>query len=67
MISMPASVSSCFAHSYGSSSGELFILGRFRLVNRENMMAGASRAQLQQSGLVDERQVVQLGKWLSAN
>jgi hypothetical protein len=46
---------------------ELFILGRFRLVNRENMMQVLQELKLQQSGLVDERQVVQLGKWLSAN
>jgi hypothetical protein len=46
---------------------ELFILGRFRLVNRENMMQVLQELKLQQSGLVDEKQVVQLGKWLSAS
>jgi hypothetical protein len=46
---------------------ELFILDRFRLVNRENMVQVLQELKLQQSGLVDEKQVVQLGKWLSAN
>jgi hypothetical protein len=46
---------------------ELFILGRFVLVNRENMMQVVQELKLQQSGLVDEKQVVELGKWLAAN
>jgi len=46
---------------------ELFILGRFRLVNREDMMQMLQEQKIQQSGLVDEKQVVQLGKWLAAN
>jgi hypothetical protein len=46
---------------------ELFILGRFRLVNREDMIQVLKELKLQQSGLVDEKQVVQLGKWLAAN
>jgi hypothetical protein len=46
---------------------ELFTLGRFRLVNREDMMQMLQEHKLQQSGLVDEKQVAQLGKWLAAN
>jgi hypothetical protein len=46
---------------------ELFILGRFRLVNRENMIQVLQELKLQQSGIADETQVVQLGKWLAAN
>jgi hypothetical protein len=46
---------------------ELFILGRFRLVNREDMARALDEMKLQQSGLVDEKQAVQLGKWLAAN
>ncbi|MGZ6249141.1 MAG: hypothetical protein ACXWMC_05970, partial [Syntrophales bacterium] len=39
-------------------------LGRFLLVNRENMM---QELKLQHSGLVDEKEIVELGKWLAAN
>lgn len=46
---------------------ELFILGRFSLVNREDMVKVLGEMKLQQSGLVDEKQAVQLGKWLAAN
>ena len=46
---------------------ELFILGQFMLVNRENMLQVMHELKLQQSGMVDEKQVVQLGKWLAAN
>ncbi len=46
---------------------ELFILGRFRLVNRENMSQALEELKLQQSGLIDEKQVAQLGKWLAAD
>jgi hypothetical protein len=46
---------------------ELFILGRFTLVNRENMIQVLEEFKLQQSGLVDEGQVVKLGKWFAAN
>ncbi|PKN96159.1 MAG: hypothetical protein CVU43_22175, partial [Chloroflexi bacterium HGW-Chloroflexi-5] len=46
---------------------ELFRLGNFLLVNRENMVQVMSELRLQQSGLVDEKQVVRLGKWLAAN
>jgi hypothetical protein len=46
---------------------ELFILGLFSLVNRENLAQVMQELSLQQSGLVDEKQVVKLGKWLAAN
>jgi len=46
---------------------ELFILGIFSLVNRENLVQGMQELSLQQSGLVDEKQVLKLGKWLAAN
>jgi hypothetical protein len=46
---------------------ELFILGRFSLVNRENMMQVMQELKLQHSGLVAEREIVELGKWLAAN
>jgi hypothetical protein len=46
---------------------ELFILGRFSLVNRENMMQVMQELKLQHSGLVDEKGIVELGKWLAAN
>jgi hypothetical protein len=46
---------------------ELFTLGIFSLINRENLAQVAQELQLQQSGLVDEKQIVKLGKWLAAN
>jgi hypothetical protein len=46
---------------------ELFTLGVFSLVNRENLVQGMQELSLQQSGLVDEKQVLKLGKWLAAN
>ena len=46
---------------------ELFILGRFSLVNRENMMQVMQELKLQHSGLVAEKEIVELGKWLAAN
>jgi hypothetical protein len=46
---------------------ELFILGIFSMVNRENLVQGMQELSLQQSGLVDEKQVLKLGKWLAAN
>jgi hypothetical protein len=46
---------------------ELFTLGIFSLVNRENLVQGMQELSLQQSGLVDEKQVLKLGKWLAAN
>jgi hypothetical protein len=46
---------------------ELFMLGIFSLVNRENLVQVMQELKLQQSGLVDEKQVLKLGKWLAAN
>jgi len=46
---------------------ELFLLGRFTLVNRENLDQVMQEMKLQQSGLVDEKQIVEIGKWLAAN
>ncbi|MGA3207659.1 MAG: hypothetical protein ABSE05_07530 [Syntrophales bacterium] len=46
---------------------ELFILGRFSLVNRENIMQVMQELKLQHSGLVDDKEIVELGKWLAAN
>ncbi len=40
---------------------ELFILGRFRLLNRENMMQVLQELKLQQSGLVDEKKLSSSG------
>jgi hypothetical protein len=46
---------------------ELFTLGQFILVNREDLLQVMQELKLQQSGLVDEKQIVALGKWLAAN
>jgi curli biogenesis system outer membrane secretion channel CsgG len=46
---------------------ELFMLGAFSLVNRENMMQVVQELKLQYSGMVDDKQIVELGKWLAAN
>jgi hypothetical protein len=46
---------------------ELFMLGQFTLVNREDLQQVMQELKLQQSGLVDEKQIVALGKWLAAN
>ncbi len=46
---------------------ELFNLGPFVLVNRENMAQAVDELKLQQSGLVDEKQAVRVGDWLAAN
>jgi hypothetical protein len=46
---------------------ELYNTGGFILVNRENMVQVMEELKLQQSGLVDEKQVVKMGKWLAAN
>jgi len=45
---------------------ELFRLGRFTLVNRENIVQVMNEMGLQQSGLVDEKQAVQAGKGMAA-
>jgi hypothetical protein len=46
---------------------EIFMLGQFALVNREDLQQVMQELKLQQSGLVDEKQIVALGKWLAAN
>lgn len=46
---------------------EFHNLGRFVLVDRGNMLKIMDEYKLQQSGLVDETQVVKMGKWLAAN
>jgi hypothetical protein len=46
---------------------ELFMLDQYLLVNRENLQQVLQELNLQQSGLVDEKQIVKLGKWLAAN
>ena len=46
---------------------ELFKLGIFSLVNREDFQKVQHELDLQKSGLVDESQAVKLDKWLAAN
>ena len=46
---------------------ELFALGGFDLINREDMGQAIQEMKLQQSGLIDDRQALQIGKWLAAN
>ncbi len=46
---------------------ELFKMGSFILVNRENMLQVIEEIKLQHSGLVDEKGAVEIGGWLSAN
>jgi hypothetical protein len=46
---------------------ELFRLGYFTLVNRENMVQVLNEMGVQQTGLVDEKQAVQAGKGLAAH
>ena len=46
---------------------ELYKLGIFSLVNRENLVQVMQELRLQQSGLVDEKQALKLGKWFAAN
>jgi hypothetical protein len=45
---------------------ELIKLGRFQLVNRENLAKVLQELELRNSGLIDEKQAVQLGKGVSA-
>ncbi len=45
---------------------ELFRLGHFTLVNRENIIQVMNEMGLQQTGLVDEKQAVQAGKGMAA-
>lgn len=46
---------------------ELFKFRRFSLVNRENMLQLMDELKFQQSGFVDEKQAVQLGKGMAAS
>lgn len=46
---------------------ELFLLNRFILVNRENLLDVLREVALQQSGLIDEKEAVKTGKGLAAN
>jgi hypothetical protein len=46
---------------------ELYSLGGFVLVNRENMAQVMDELKLQQSGLINEKQAVKLGAWMAAN
>lgn len=46
---------------------ELFLLNRFILINRENLLDVLREMALQQSGLIDEKQAVKAGKGLAAN
>jgi hypothetical protein len=46
---------------------ELFALGGFDLINREDMGQAIQEMKLQQSGLIDDKQAVQIGKWMAAN
>ena len=46
---------------------ELIHLGHFALVNRENLVQVLKEIELQMTGLVDEKQAVQVGKGLAAN
>lgn len=46
---------------------ELFNIGPFVLVNRENVAKAVDELKLQYSGLVDEKQAVRVGDWLAAN
>jgi len=46
---------------------ELFLLNRFIIVNRENLLDVNREMALQQSGLIDEKQAVKTGKGLAAN
>ncbi len=46
---------------------ELYKLGGFVLVNRENMAQLMDERKLQQSGLVNEKQAIKLGEWMAAS
>lgn len=46
---------------------EIFRLGSFNLVDRENLTQVMDELKLQQSGFVDENNAVEIGKWLAAN
>lgn len=46
---------------------ELYNLGGFTLVNRENMVQVMEELKLQQSGLINEKQAIKLGEWMAAS
>ena len=46
---------------------ELYKLGSFVLINRENMAQVMEERKLQQSGLVNEKQAIKLGEWMAAS
>lgn len=46
---------------------ELYHFGGFVLIQRDHMAKILEEYKLQQSGLVDEKQAVRVGKWLAAN
>lgn len=45
---------------------EIFKLGDFELVNREDLSRALEEMKLQQSGLVQDERALQLGRWLAA-
>jgi len=45
---------------------EILKLGSFDLVNREDLSRAMEELKLQQSGLVQEKESVQMGRWLAA-
>jgi len=46
---------------------EIFKLGSFTLVNREDMVKALEEIALQQTGLINEEQAIQTGKMIAAN
>lgn len=46
---------------------EFFTLGRFDMINRADINQALQEFKLQQSGLSDDQQALQIGKWLIAN
>ena len=46
---------------------ELYQSGKFELINRENISQVMDELKLQQTGLVDEKDAIRMGKWMSAN
>jgi hypothetical protein len=46
---------------------ELYQMGKFELINRENIGQVMDELKLQQTGLVDEKDAIRIGQWMSAN
>jgi len=46
---------------------ELLTLGKFTLIDRENIARALEEMALQQTGLVEESQAIRTGRWLAAN